>query len=138
MALGTAGMKSGNMIDMGMKRKEIHGPAETQPKAEKDYENEKVYPELHVEGALAEMMGAEDLKKGDVVEQTVRWRVKELSKHEVDGKPARFTMTLCLEKATDCKDCADEGDGEDDDDAEEKPSGSAAMDYIRGQAKAAE
>lgn len=132
-------MKSGAMIDMGMKRKDMY-PSETasSPKSEKDYEKEKVYPEMHLEGPLAEMMGAEDLKAGDVVEQTVRWRVKSLTKTERDGK-ASYSMTLCLEKASDCKECEGGSDDSDEDDGKDgESSGSAAMDYIRGQAKNAE
>lgn len=129
-------MKSDKMIDMGLKRKEMNSGAT--PMKEKDYENEKVYPEVDLHGDHAEMMGAEDLKEGDVVRQPVQWRVKRHSKTTEGGK-TKYAMTLCLEKAGDCTDCgskgkdddadetaADEGDGADD---------SPAMAYIRGNAK---
>jgi hypothetical protein len=122
------------MVDLGVKRKELHSAEiSTSPKSEKDYANEKEYPELSLSGAHAEMMGAEDLKEGDVVEQKVRWRVKKHVKTTEGGK-ARYEMRLCMEKASDCEECApdkkkssaeDDGDGADD---------SPAMAFIQGKA----
>lgn len=123
------------LVDMGIRRKELNSPGEpSSPKSEKDYEKEKVYPELSLHGPHAEMMGAEDLKSGDLVEQRVRWRVKDHTK-TVNGNKTDYRMTLCLEKASDCAECetekkapktdADDGDGADD---------SPAMAYIKGNA----
>lgn len=120
------------LIDLGMKRKEIHGgPTTPSPKSEKDYENEKIYPELDVSGAHAEMLGAEDLKEGDVIEQTVRWRVKRHSATTENGK-TDYRMTLCMEKASDCVECEKEkGDDDEDGDSREKRP-SAALEYLAG------
>lgn len=127
------------MIDMGMKRKETMTSVTAPASSSKDYDNEKVYPELTLSGPQAEMMGAEDLKEGDLVEQTMQWRVKRHSKTEEGGK-TDYSMTLCLEKASDCKEC--DGDTEDAGDAadaseEADSEPSPAMAYIQGKAKEA-
>lgn len=124
------------MVDMGVKRKELHGSPATPSteKSEKDWENEKEYPELSLHGVHAEMMGAEDLKEGDVVEQRVRWRVKRHSKTTEGGK-TNYTMGLCLERASDCEECEDgdkKADGVDDGDgADDNP----GMSYVLRGAK---
>lgn len=126
------------MIDMGMKRKETMPSPTESPSSPKAYDNEKVYPELTLSGPQAEMMGAEDLKEGDLVEQTVQWRVKRHSKTEEGGK-TDYSMTLCLEKASDCKECDDTEDAGDAADASEEQDSepSPAMAYIQGKAKEA-
>ena len=45
------------LVDMGMKRKELHPTESASPTTEKDYKNEKVYPEVRLSGAHAEAMG---------------------------------------------------------------------------------
>ena len=120
------------MIDLGIKRKEMYSGEPVSPQSEKKYENEKVYPEVHVSGEHAEMMGAEDMKTGDVVEQTVRWRVKSHTKTEENGK-TRYSMDLCLESASDCVECETEDKGEDDE-PKTKKGMSPAMAYIQGHA----
>lgn len=131
-------MKSPKLVDLGIKRKEMHGGPESLPeKTSKDYDNEKVHPTLQVDGPHAEMMGAEDLKKGDRVRQTVEWEVDEHTKREENGKPPHYSMRLKLCKASDCEDCGEkeEGDGIDDGDgADDSP----AMAYISGRAKSAD
>lgn len=122
------------MVDMGIKRKDMYPRESPSPKPEKDYDNEKVHPELELSGPHAEMMGAEDLKEGDVVEQRVRWRVKRHSATTESGK-TRYAMTLSLDRASDCEECEtpakkeggaiDDGSGADD---------SPAMAYIQGRA----
>ncbi len=119
------------LVDMGISRKEMHSDEKTSPISDKDYGKEKVYPELSLSGPAAEMMGAEDLKEGDLIEQTVQWRVKRHSKTTENGE-TNYSMTLCLEKASDCKECADSGDAAGEDDADEP---SDAMRYIEGRAK---
>lgn len=124
------------MIDMGIKRKDMM-PGELATKSEKEYDNETTYPELNLSGPQAELMGAEEMKEGDVVKQMVQWRVKRHSKTEEGGK-TDYSMTLCLEKASDCVECdaADgkKGKGDEADDDGDSP----AMSYIQGQAKSAE
>lgn len=121
------------MHDMGIKRKDMY-PSEVaaSPAGSK---NEKEYPEVSLHGPHAEMMGAEDLKEGDRIEQTVRWRVKRHSKTTENGK-TDYRMTLCLENASDCKDCGEKekkekGDEDDGDGADDSP----AMAYITGRGK---
>lgn len=116
------------MHDMGMTRGELHGtPAATEPKSEKDYEKEKVYPELNVSGKQAIAMGAEDMKVGDVIEQMVRWRVKRREVVEREDGTKDVNLTLCLEKASDWDDAegddddTEESDGEENEDAKLKP-----------------
>jgi hypothetical protein len=128
------------MHDMGVKRKDMYSSdMPVSPSgSKKDYDNEKEYPEVSLHGPHAEMMGAEDLKEGDVVEQTVRFRVKRHSKTTENGK-TDYRMTLCIEKASDCKDCGEkeekaEGDEDDGDGADDSP----AMAYITGRGKSAE
>lgn len=132
-----------DMIDMGVKHKEMYPTEPATPSSKKDYENEKTYPELSLSGPQAEMMGAEDLKEGDLIEQMVQWRVKRHSKTTENGK-TNFSMTLCLEKASDCKECKDDADSNDEgteSDTDEDDSGendSPAMAYITGRAKSSD
>lgn len=122
------------LVDMGISRKEMHTGEAVSPMSEKDYEKEKVYPELSLSGPAAEMMGAEDLKEGDLIEQTVRWRVKRHSKTTENGE-TNYSMTLCLEEASDCKECGDTSDTEEDGPSDKA---SSAMRYIEGRAKSSD
>lgn len=111
------------MTAMGMKRSAM---AETGPKeVDKNWENEVVYPSVHVSGKQAEMMGAESLEDGECVEQTVVWRVKKTT-IETDGKK-RYELTLDLVRASDPKSAEDCGDTPTDDSDEENSPG---LDYI--------
>jgi hypothetical protein len=74
------------------------------------------------------MLGAAGLKKGDRVRQTVEWVVGDHVKREEGDKPAEYTMTLCMDKASECEDCGEEESEEGD----EKPS--AGLAYITGRA----
>lgn len=126
------------MVDMGLKRKEMYPAEASSPKSDKEHENEKEYPTLSLSGPHAEMMGAEDLKEGDVIEQKVRWKVKRHSKVTEGGK-TRYSMDLSLQKGSDCED-AGSGDDKEEPDAIDDGSGeddSPAMAYITGKAKAA-
>lgn len=126
------------LVKMGIKRKDLHTSSGEVPKSEKDYDKEEVRPEIHLSGKHAEMMGAEDLKKGDRVRQTVEWVVGSHSKHEENGKQPRYEMTLCLDKAGDHSEVGEEktekGGVDDGDGADDSP----AMAYIQGRAKSAE
>lgn len=123
-------MATPKLTQMGIKRKDLHS-AETSasPKSEKDYDNERVRPELHVSGEHARMLGAEGLKIGDRVRQTIEWVVKDRVKREENGKPAEYSMTLCMDKASDCEACGEE---EAEEESDEKPS--AGLAYITGRA----
>ncbi len=126
------------LVDMGIPRKEMYSGDKPSPTSEKDYQKEKVYPELNLSGPAAEMMGAADLKEGDLIEQTVRWRVKRHSKTTEKGK-TDYSMTLCLEKASDCEDCgSDATDTADEGDEGDSSGASSAMNYIEGRAKSAD
>lgn len=120
------------MVRMGIKRKDLHPSEPTEPKSEKAYEKEEVRPELHLSGEHAIMMGAEDLKTGDRVRQCVEWVVRDHVKREVDGKPASYEMTLCIDKAGDQEEV--EASKKDEDEGESS-SDSPAMAYIMGNAK---
>lgn len=114
------------MTSVGMRRGDMHEPAETKPMKEKDWENEMVYPSLRVDGKQAEKMGAEDLEDGECVEQTVVWRVRKTT-IEKDGEK-KYELTLELVKASNPKSVTcDEGDG-----GEEEPpaDNSPGLDYI--------
>ncbi len=126
-------MATGKMVKMGIKRKDMYPSEAASPTSEKDYEKEIVRPELRLTGPQAEMMGAEDLKKGDRVRQTVEWVVTDHVKREANDKPTEYEMTLCLDKAGDHEECdGDEGDAESKgNDAEPSP----AMAYITAQGK---
>lgn len=87
-----------NLRDMGIKRKEMY-PAEV-AKPSKDQENEKSYPTLHLSGPQAKLFGADGLKVGDRVSQTVEWVVKHHSQTKTDGKEPDITIELCLDKCT--------------------------------------
>ena len=129
-------MSTPKLVDLGIKRKEMHGPSEPMPAMKsKDYENEMVHPSMHVDGQHAVMMGAPDLKKGDRVRQTVEWVVDEHTKREENGKPPQYSMRLKCAKASDCEECDPEEEGEQDgvdngDGADDSP----AMAYISGRA----
>lgn len=132
-------MATPKLHPMGITRKELHsaerGPSE--PKSEKDYDKEVVRPELHLSGEHARMMGAEELKKGDRIRQTVEWVVGDHTKREENGKAPHYSMTLCLDKASDCADCTPQKK----EDAEESDEGgevSPAMAYITGAAAKSE
>lgn len=123
------------LIDLGMKRKELN-PGESacaEPASCKDWENQKVYPELCARGKQAEMLGAEDLEEGDVVRQEVVWKVSRRRKVEENGK-TDYTLDLQMLKASDL---IPEGKAESDDDEPEMESDdseSPAMAYIQGRA----
>lgn len=123
-------MATPKMVSMGIKRKEMYPAGASEPKSEKEYEKEEVRPELHLSGPHAEMMGAEDLKKGDRIRQTVEWVVKERTKREVDGKPTEYELTLCIDKAGDHEEC-DEGDGDADEAEPGETEASPAMAYLQ-------
>lgn len=123
------------LVDMGISRKEMNGTASPSAVSDKDYSKETVYPELSLSGPAAEMMGAEDLKDGDLIEQIVQWRVKRHSKTTENGE-TNYSMTLCLEKASDCKECGEAADPKAKDDGDGESSD--AMRYIEGRAKSAE
>ena len=96
------------MISLGLKRKELHGNEPCSPCCDdKDWENEIVYPEIHVSGKLAEMMGAEELGAGDAVTVQVLLRVKSHSKNEENGKVS-YAMTLCIEEMAEDLEVAEE------------------------------
>jgi hypothetical protein len=123
-------MASPKLTPMGIKRKELHSAEmAASPKSEKDYDNEEVRPELHVSGEHARMLGAAGLKKGDRVRQVVEWEVKDHVKRDENGKPTDYSMTLCMDKASDCEACGEEEESEEGD---EKPS--AGLAYITGRA----
>ena len=126
-------MATGKMVKMGIRRKDMYPSETTSPKSEKDYDKEVVRPELRLTGPQAEMMGAEDLKKGDRVRQTVEWVVTDHVKREANGKPTEYEMTLCLDKAGDHEECG--ADDEDSEDAKGDAKPSPAMAYITAQGK---
>lgn len=109
-------MNSPKMTDMGMKRKDMRGPESvSEPGEKKDYDNEVCYPCLSASGEQARMLGAEDLKEGETIEQLVRWKVRRVERSEVNGKKD-YRLELDMVKASDveaCKDCEDDAeDGE--------------------------
>lgn len=129
-------MSTPKLVDLGIKRKEMYGPSEPEAMpSKKDGDNEMVHPSLHVDGPHAVMMGAEDLKKGDRVRQTVEWVVDEHTLRQENGKKPQYSMRLKLAKASDCEAMDgedDKGDGIDDGDgADDSP----AMAFITGRAK---
>lgn len=91
---------------MGMKRKDLAGATES-PSSEKDYQNQKVYPNLSASGEQARLMGADDLEQGECVMQTVKWRIKRLTK---DDKGAEIELEMV--SGSDLTPCDDE-DAED-------------------------
>ena len=116
---------------MGVTRKEMEGPHSTPEVAkEGEYEKQKVYPELSVSGKHAEMLGAADLKVGDLVKMTGEFEVKSLRYTDENGTE-RYEMTLCLKKA-ECEACEkseDEDDEEksDDDETSDNP----GLEYLK-------
>lgn len=129
-------MATSKLVKMGIKRKDMHEAETPAVTSEKDYDKEIVRPELHLSGEHAKMMGAEDLKKGDRVQQTVQWVVGSHAKEEENGKPPHYRMTLCLDKAGDHSEC--KGDDDEEGEAVDDGSGkddSPAMAYIAGRAK---
>lgn len=122
---------------MGIKRKSMHKQNTSKPESEKDYENEEIRPDLHVSGPHAIMLGAEDLKQGDRVRQTVEWVVTSLLKREENGKDPTYELTLSLDKASDLEECGKEKSDDDDDDGadwENENEPNAAMDYLTSRA----
>lgn len=109
------------MTPLGFKRKELHD-YESPATPDKDWENEEVYPEIHADGKLAEVMGAADLKAGDTFETKVLMRVKEHTKIEKDGKTT-YRMTICIEAMDDIEDAEsdDEGAYEEETELDESP-----------------
>lgn len=105
------------MISLGFKRKELNGSA-TPAETPKDWDSEIVEPEVYVEGKQAEAMGAELVKAGDSFTAEVKFKVKELTKIEENGK-VRYRMRLCLSEMGDIE--TDESEGEDE--TEAAPSG---------------
>lgn len=120
------------MVKMGIKRKDMHEGESMSPTSEKDYEKEVVRPELHLSGEHAKMMGAEDLKSGDRVRQTVEWVVKDHVKREVDGEEPTYDMTLCLDKGSDCVECGGEKNKEEDSEEPDDSAEGAGLEYITG------
>lgn len=116
--------------DVGAKAKEVYGESKLTEPAE---DNGVMYPELHLSGALAENMGAANLKDGDRIRMMVDMEVKRLTKTEEGGETS-YTMTLCIKKASDPE--KSEGDDdeseEEDDDTDDAPS--PAMSYIESRA----
>lgn len=101
-------MNSPAMTPMGMKRKDMYGEAKpAAPSKPKDWDNEIVYPTVRAEGKQAEMLGAEDLEDGEMIQQVVCWRVKKTT-IERDGEK-RYELELHLVKASDPEPCDDEG-----------------------------
>lgn len=131
-------MATPKLVKMGIKRKDMYGSGPTAPKSEKEYDKEEVRPEIHLSGEHAKMMGAEDLKKGDRVRQTVEWVVGSHSKHEENGKEPRYEMTLCLDKAGDHSEVGEDKTGKGDEDDGDGADDSPAMAYITGRGKPAE
>jgi hypothetical protein len=118
---------------MGVTRKEAYGSPEGKiATSEKNYDKEKVYPEIQVDGKLAEKMGAVDLEDGDRFRQTVEFEVKRHSKTETNGKTS-YSMTLCITKGSE-HEAVDESDedeeADDSDDSGEKEEASPAINYI--------
>lgn len=104
------------MVSLGVKAKEAYGMAVSEKGGG---ENDKVYPEIHVSGKMAEIMGAPDLKAGDAVKVGVVMRVKKHSK-TVENRKTNYSMDLCLEEMDDEMEQVDseeedaaEGDNED-------------------------
>jgi hypothetical protein len=115
---------------LGVQRKELHSYPEVGGE-KKDYDKEKVYPEIRLEGKHAELFGAADLKAGGTGKLTAEFEVKSLKKTSEDGKD-RYEMVICLKKAQ-CEDCesSDDEDADEDDGEEEKNSiSSPALAYI--------
>jgi hypothetical protein len=122
------------MTNMGIRRKDMRSGESTSPKSEKDYDKEIVRPEISLRGPHAVMMGAEDLKTGDRIRQTIEWVVKDHVKREESGKEPEYEMTLCIDKASDCVECESEKeDGEEK--GEYEGDDSPAMAFIRGNAR---
>jgi hypothetical protein len=96
------------MVSLGFTRKQLYGSSESRPTTEKSLDREKVYPEIVVDGKLAEAMGAPDLDEGDVVEVPVVLRVKRHSETTTNGETT-YGMTLCIEKMGDMVE-SDDGD----------------------------
>lgn len=126
-------MAEPKLVKMGIRRKDMYPKETVSSKSEKDYDKEEVRPELHLSGPHAEMMGAEDLKKGDRVRQVVEWVVKDRVKREVDGKPDEYELTLCIDRAGEHVECGEEKSDNDESEATDSP----AMAYIQGRAKEA-
>jgi hypothetical protein len=84
------------MISLGIPREELYG--DSQPPTvcfhEESTAKEEVYPEIFVEGAHAEMLGAEDLTLGDEFEAKVVMRVCRISADEDDEGNKRFSMRI--------------------------------------------
>lgn len=131
-------MEKSKLVSMGIRRKEMYSKKEPTAMSEKNYEKEMVRPELRLTGPHAEMMGAEELKTGDRVRQTVEWVVKDLVKREVNGRPTEYEMTLCLDKGGEHVDCGTEESEDAPDkgeDGDEQDGDSPAMLFIQGRAK---
>lgn len=120
------------LTKLGIRRSQLHGSPS--PVTEKNYENEIVYPELNASGKLAEQLGAEELKVGEVFTQTVKWKVKRVSVTEENGKKTS-SLDLCMVAASNIE--STESDEEEDEEQGESEDASAAMDYIQGRAQKA-
>lgn len=103
------------MTPLGFKRKDLNQTEPCSPSSEKDWENEVVEPEVYVEGAQAEAMGAEELKAGETFTAPFEVSVKELTKIEENGK-VRYRMRLCLKAMGDIE-STDTGESNDEDES---------------------
>lgn len=106
------------MTPLGFKRKDLN-PTSDEPKSEEDYENMMVYPEVYVEGKLAEAMGAEDFKSGDTFEATFKVKVEDHTETTEGGKTS-YRMKLVLESMGDFD--VEDTEDKDEEDAEEEES----------------
>lgn len=116
------------MTDLGFTNKELsdssyYGCSPCCPSDEKDkaaWEAEVRYPTIDFNGKVADALGAEDLALDEVVEVTVRLRVKSLRSEGrvVDGQKKR-DVSVCFEVLA-ASDLVSEGAGEqaDEDEAE--------------------
>ena len=102
------------MTPLGFKRKELNQAVPCNPSTEKDWENEVVEPEVYVEGAVAEAMGAEELKAGETFTAPFEVSVKEHTKIDENGKVS-YKMRLCLKAMGDIE-STDDGETDDEED----------------------
>lgn len=93
------------MTNLGIRHKDLYGTSE--PKSEKDYESERVFPSIDVSGKQAVLMGAEDLSEGECVLVPVKLRVKRHTKTTENGK-TNYSMCLCIEEMGEMEECDDD------------------------------
>lgn len=100
---------------IGVTRKEMYPSMGETPMVKKDSENAIIYPEIRLEGAQAAKFGADGLKVGKRIRQTVEWEVKEYIVRKDGDKKPETTMVLCLRAVGP----AEAGEDEDEDDEDE-------------------